>query len=308
MERNPIIVVANTGEDSLSIIDSDKYIERQRIVLPVQGGPYFLAGTDQAFNILITQYYNDTMLHFDLLNNKVLDTFILGRRPSYIANNIEKKAAYVSNADSNTISIVCMQKLKLVSQISVGSMPQGIDYNITKPVMAVANVHSSDIWIIDTDSYQVIKVIKLEGYPFQVKYSTNGKELYVGCSCPEKGETGIIIFMDTIRYEKHGEVEINGIPGQLYNTRDGRYLLTTSMGQGGLQIIDVIKKRVSTQISTNGMTHGMALDSNEKYVYVSNSDDASISIVDWELGEEKKVLVGKEPNGILYVDSKGFSS
>lgn len=50
------------------------------------------------------------------------------------------------------------------------------------------------------------------------------------------------------------------------------------------------------------MTQGITLDPQEKYVYVTNPYNNTISAVDWKSGMKVATLgVGNEPNGILFI-------
>lgn len=302
MNNKSMVAVANTGDSSISIIDPLTWEENRRITLSPNSGPYSLVKCNSNHHVLVSQYYDDSLAYIDLLSGKVLESILLGRRPSHIAYDGERSLAFITNSDSDTMSIVCTQAMKLMGQIGVGSMPQGIDYNPYKGSLAIANVNSNDIWIVDAEDFSVKKVIQLDKNPFQAKYSLDGKRLYISCSFSQDEDIGTVITVDTFDYSISSQLIIGGMPGQLYNTRDGKYILATSMGKGGLEIIDLNKKKTLKKVSTNGMTHGMALDHEEKYVYVANTDDNSVSVIDWKLG--KKILtigVGKEPNGIVFV-------
>src|SRR5690606_3012872 len=130
----------------------------------------------------------------------------------------------------------------LIGQLAVGSMPQGIDYNSDAELLAVANTHSNSIYIISTLDYRTIKTIKLDSYPFQVKFSLSNRLMFVGCSCSENQDRGSIAVFNTDDYSIESKIILKGIPGQIYETRNGRYILAASMGEGGLQIIDIEKK------------------------------------------------------------------
>jgi len=280
------IIVANTGDDSLSIIDCHtSWVEKHRIYMPPGSGPYALAKTKSSSYILASQYYGDSLLYIDLEHEKIKKSLFLGRRPSYMAASLQKNIVYITNMDSNSVSIVTMDDIKLIAQVTVGSMPQGIDCYADKEVLAVANTDSSSINIISTLDYSTLKEIKLKGFPFQVKYSLDGCQLFVGCSYLERQDEGVIIILDTEDYSINCEIPLSGIPGQIYHTKDGKYILAASMGGGGLQVIDIKKKRVIKNITTNGMTHGIAVDMEERYAYVTNTDDNSVSIVDWKKGK-----------------------
>lgn len=299
------IIVANTGEDSLSIIDSNTWIDNNRIHMPLGSGPYALAKTKDASNVLVSQYYGDSLLYIDLQNQEIKKSLFLGRRPSYMVADLQKNIIYISNMDSDSISMVEMDEIKLTGQVTVGSMPQGIDCYPDDEVLAVANTHSNSVYIINTFDYRILKTINLEGnYPFQVKYSLDGQQLFVGCSHVENQSGGSIIIINAKDYNISCEVPLTAIPGQIYQTQNKKYILATSMGNGGLQVIDIKKRRVIKNIATNGMTHGIAMDLEERYAYVTNSDDNSVSVVDWNNGTTvTSIEVGKEPNGIIFIPS-----
>ena len=56
------------------------------------------------------------------------------------------------------------------------------------------------------------------------------------------------------------------------------------------EIVDIEKEKPINHVPTNGMTHGMAVDQCEKYVYVTNPNDNSISVVDWKIGKKINTL------------------
>jgi len=297
------IVVANTGDNSLSIIDCHAGMESDRIYMPPDSGPYALVKAKDKSHILVSQYYGDSLLYIDLQHKDIKKSLFLGRRPGYMAIDPLNNILYITNADSDSISIVAVDdEIRLIGQLPVGSMPQGIDCHFNDEVLAVANTNSNSIYIINTFNYEICKVIKFESYPFQVKYSADGRRIFVGCSCLEKQEEGSIIVLNTDDYSIESEIFLNGMPGQIYETSDGKYVLAASMGKGGLQIIDLKKEKVIKNIVTNGMTHCIAVDRDEKYVYVTNTDDNSVSVVDWRNGRRlTNIQVGKEPNGILFI-------
>ncbi|HZJ83058.1 MAG TPA: hypothetical protein VFD57_04520 [Clostridia bacterium] len=302
MKSNSIVVVANAGDSSISIIDPYILKEVQRIKLFANTGPYDLLNWDPKHHIIMSQCYNDTLAYVDLINGKVLDTIVLGRRPCYIAHDTKSNMLFITNSDSDTISIVNGQKMTLEGQMRVGSMPQGIDCNVGMRTIAVANVNSNDVWIIDSDNFQIKKIIKLNQCPLHIKYSVDGKYLYVGCSCPNSDISGCLIILDTLKYNIQCKIQLRGLPGQLYDTRCGKYIIVTSMSKGGLDILDIHKGKVIKKLKTNGMTQGIAVDYEEEYVYVTNTDENSVSVVDWRRGKTvAEIKVGKEPNGIIFI-------
>lgn len=127
----------------------------------------------------------------------------------------------------------------------------------------------------------------------QVKYSAKGDVLFISCSSSNNGDMGSIKVVDAQSYKISAEISLNAIPGQIYSTKDGKYVFVASMGNGGLEIVDIEKEKPINHVPTNGMTHGMAVDQCEKYVYVTNPNDNSISVVDWKIGKNQYIEGGK---------------
>lgn len=304
MNYKHLIAVTNTGDSTISVIDPCRFEEIKRIQLPKDSGPYDIIEYDKSYKVLVSQYYADSIAAIDLLKGEVLDSIITGRRPWHMVYDKDRALAFVTNSDSDTVSVVCVQKMKLISQLKTGSLPQGINFDPFQRELAIANVNSNDVVIIDADSLLIKKLIKLEKNPMQVKYSAKGDVLFICCSSSNNDDVGSIKVLDTDSYKVIADIRLNAIPGQFYNTKDGKYVLVSSMGHGGLEIVDIEKKKIINHVPTNGMTHGMAVDQYEKYVYVTNPDDNSISIVDWKNARKINTLkVGKEPNGIVFISN-----
>jgi YVTN family beta-propeller protein len=298
-----MIVVANTGDSSISIIDPLKLDEVQRIKLLDNSGPYDLVSCNSGPYIFVSQYFADSLSCIDLLKGKVLDSIMVGRRPCHIAYDRKRDIIFTTNSDSDTVSIVRGIEMSLIGQIRVGSMPQGIDFDSVSNSLAIANADSRDVMIVDGDDFSIKQIIKLDQNPFYVQFSANGKSLFTSCFHSHNGDSGSVLVIDTYTNRVSREIPLESIPGQLYNTKDGQYLLIASMGKGGLEIFDINRKNPSIKVSTNEMTHGMAMDPRERYVYVTNPHDNSISAVDWKLGKKIATIgVGIEPNGILYIN------
>ncbi|MFY9279154.1 MAG: hypothetical protein WBI74_07875 [Caldicoprobacterales bacterium] len=302
MNYKSLIVVCNTGDSTISVIDPYLFREIERIQLPNDSGPYHLVGYDKSCKILVSQYYADSITSIDLLKGEILDSVATGRRPWYMVCDQEGGLAFVTNSDSDTISVVCIKKMKLISQMKTGSMPQGIDFNPHLRTLAIANFNSNNIMIIDADDLSEKKIIRLDKNPMQVKYSSKGDFLYIGCTSSNNSDMGSIKILDTGSYDTLTDISLNALPGQICNTKDGKYILIASMGNGGLVVVDIGEKKIVNHVPTNGMTHGMAMDPKEKYVYVTNPNDNSISVVDWVEGKKiNSMKVGKEPNGIIFI-------
>lgn len=302
MKNKSKVVVANTGDSSISIIDPYAWKEVHRIQLSANSGPYDVVKHGSGQKVMVSQSYADLLINVDILSGEVIESIAIGRHPCKIAYDNTRKLAFITNNDSDTMSIIDANKMKLMGQIGVGSMPQGIDFDPISRSLAIANVNSNDVMIIDSDNLTMRYIVKIDRNPLEVKYSTDGDKLYISCFIAQSCNAGSLIVVETKDYTIVSEISLKGMPGQLYISRTGDYLLVASLGKGGLEIIDVREMVSLRKIPTNGMTQGMAVDLEEKYVYVTNPDDNSMAVVDWKQGKKiATVEVGKEPNGIVFI-------
>jgi YVTN family beta-propeller protein len=305
MDYKPMLAVANTDDSSISLLDPNAWEETGRIQLPAKSGPYDLLTLGSGQRILVTLTYADALAYINLADGKVVEIMTIGRRPCHIAYDATENLAFITNSDTDTVSMVSIaraEKMKLIGQIQVGSMPQGIDFDHFTRDIAVANFNTADITIINADDLSIKSHIELEQNPVRVKYSPRGDKLYITCISSYNNDIGSVVVVDMTCYEVLCRIALMDLPGQLYITSDEKYVLVTSMGRGGLEIIDIFNRKSLMKVPTNGMTQGIALDNRGKYAYVTNPDDNSISKVDWRLGKKVATIgVGREPNGIVYV-------
>jgi YVTN family beta-propeller protein len=296
------VIIANMGDDSLSVIDSLENREVQRISLKRGAGPCSLVQATTESCILVIQSHDNSLVCYNLSQMEVENSVLVGSNPNFAAVDVMKNRLYVSNADSDSISILDVREFKLIGQITVGSMPQGIDIHPSSMIMAVANMNSHAIWILDNSEYNVIKKIRVEGYPSELKFSKCGSYLYTTCFSLDQHRDGRVVIINLKDYTMKQEILVGCIPLKLIETQDGRFLMVTSTGKGCLDVIDMQSKNVVKRIETGGMAHSVALGKYEKYAYITNIDEGTVAIIDWKSGKKiVNIPVGKEPNGILYI-------
>jgi YVTN family beta-propeller protein len=302
MNMQDKIIVTNTGDDSLSIIDPLEMKEQERIYLGNGVGPSDVVVINNSTSALIVQSYANSLAYYDLLKKKMKKSFFVGSHPCCIVIDGKGLWAYIVNSDSDSVSIISKEKVRLAGQISVGFYPQGLDCHPNKPLMAVANMNSQDVWLLETEEYRVEKIIRINGYPCKVRFSRDGRYMFVTYSQIEHPEEGGIVIIDLKSASINYIAKINAMPSNMYETLDGHYLVIASTGVGGLEVIDIPKRRVMPIIQTNGMAHDVAADPHEKYMYVTNTDDQTVSVIDWNARKKvTDIAVGKEPNGICYI-------
>jgi YVTN family beta-propeller protein len=81
---------------------------------------------------------------------------------------------------------------------------------------------------------------------------------------------------------------------------DGRLLLTVNPDSNSISLIDTVSRRLLAEIPVGPNPQTVSVDPSGGRAYITNRDDATLSIVDLNLGREVgALLVGDEPFGVL---------
>src|SRR3712207_3782705 len=93
-----------------------------------------------------------------------IKTIPIGDNPRYVVLNPDETLAYVTNTDSNTVSLVDTELIEVVNQIPVGNGPYGIAFSADGGDLSyVSNMRGNDISIIDTSSNAIITTMAAGG-------------------------------------------------------------------------------------------------------------------------------------------------
>ncbi|HEY2913186.1 MAG TPA: beta-propeller fold lactonase family protein, partial [Candidatus Angelobacter sp.] len=90
--------------------------------------------------------------------------------------------AYVSNGGSNSVTVIDLRALSILTTVSVGRSPTGLAVNPRKNEIYVANTESNNISVIDAETNKVVSTIGVHRAPFFVDVSSDGKRAYVANS------------------------------------------------------------------------------------------------------------------------------
>lgn len=114
-------------------------------------------------------------------------------------------------------------------------------------------------------------------------------------------------FIDPVARKVTRKVDVGAVPIQLYATPDNQWLFVANQGSkqrpdDTVSVIDVKAGRVAKTLRTAPGAHGVVVESDGRYAYVTNIYGNSVSAIDIE---SMKVIattpVGKGPNGISFM-------
>ena len=86
----------------------------------------------------------------------------------------------------------------------------------------------------------------------------------------------------------------------MVQTSGGDFLLMTSAGTGRLEVVDLGSMSIRASIKTGSMANDVVIDFTERYAYVTNTLEDTVSVIDWFASRKIcDIKVGNEPNGII---------
>lgn len=293
------IIIANTGEDTLTCLDIEK---RQVIdILDFKSigksfiGPYELLTTGNRF-IYCINIYDNSLYKIDMDTKEVEDTVYVGSCPTCI--KFFNENFYIVNTDSNSISVVDEESFSLVESIPVGEKPTDIVIDEINMKIYIANSNGYSINKIDLVSGENT-TIKLENNPIKIIIEENSMYIlsYVNNSPLHKSNISILN-LETLDVESITDLE--GIFNTMIKINSSEIIFTTNIGNGYLYRMDVKKGNLLSKTNLSGIPNKLAWDGN-KIIYITNISNNTLTIFDIKTNKViQNINVGIEPNGILF--------
>ncbi|WP_048107514.1 PKD domain-containing protein [Methanosarcina barkeri] len=202
--------------------------------------------------------------------------------------------AYITNSESNSVSVIDATTNKVTTTIPVGSNPTGVAINPNGTKVYAVNARSSDVSVIDTATNSVVATVRAGNFPQGIVVSPNGKKVYVtnrysnNVSVIDAGANTVVSTLNTGKS-----------PAGVAVSPDGKKLYVTNYEDNTVSIFDTTTKTVITTISVGRGPKEISVTPDGTRVYVANSDSKSISVIDTATNSVTNTLtVGRIPSGV----------
>lgn len=294
------ILVANTGDDSLSVIDLKENVLIQTISLSKlakkdkQLGSHDITISEEGL-LYIVNPYDDSIMKIDFDDTILLDIIKVGRHPTSIKVFGDK--IYVVNSDSNSISIIDGKTFSLIEDVSVGEKPTDIQIDDQSLKIFVSNENSYSISILDVNS-ETISSLTLDKQP--IKILIDDKRLFV-LSYINNGITNYsnLSEMEMGNYSSIMSIDLKGIFNNFIKLKDKEIFYMSNAEDGYLYKISIDDEVSISKIYLGGMP-GNIISDGENKLYITNTLSNDLTIIDESSNRIiNKIRVGKEPYGIL---------
>lgn len=223
----------------------------------------------------------------------------VGKHPAHVVVSPDGSLAYVSNSADNTISVIDAATRSPLATIPVGKFPHGLRISPDGKEIYIADMKGGTVSVVDTASRKEVAQIPVGKMPAQVGFTPDGRLVAVSLA----GENAVAV-IDTATHKVAHKVSVGNMPIQLFVTPDSRTLVVANQGShekpgNSVSVVDLESFKVTSTVETGAGAHGVVIDREGRYAYVTNSFADSVSKVDIKEGKVvKTVPVSKNPNGI----------
>ncbi len=178
--------------------------------------------------------------------------------------------------------------------IPVGKGPDAMFLTPDERFLYIANVEDSFISAIDTRKDKVVATIDGTDYPWG--FARLGESNLVAVSGYDKGVDLIDFTTHEIVRSRRYEHNLGGITA----TKDGQTLFVVGTGVSKVFRIDAQTLDVVDEYATGNGPDGVGISKDDSKIYVTNTKDGTISVIDVKTKQAKVIETGGKPELIHY--------
>ena len=221
-----------------------------------------------------------------MIKNKNLFLLLLAFLIAIYLKSAYSDYIFVSNENSDSITILNEKNKKIIKSISTGGRPRDMKFSKDKTKLYIVVSEENHIAILNLNKLKITGYIKTGDDPEIFDISPNGKLLAVS---NEDDNELTIIDLSTKKILK--SIQNVGVEPEGVNfSPDGRFVFVTSEGTNSVIIVDPWKQEIINEILVgNRPRRGIFVNEGSEY-WVSNELNGSVSIINTKNLEIMKTI------------------
>jgi YVTN family beta-propeller protein len=202
--------------------------------------------------------------------------------------------AYITNAGSNTVSVIDSASNTVVATVAVGTTPIGVAVNPAGTRAYVANAGSNTVSVIETATNTVVATVAVGAYPYGVAVNPAGTRAYVA-----NQDSSNVSVIDTATNTVVATVAVGGTPRGVAVNPAGTRVYVTNNASHNVSVIDTASNTVVATVAVGTNPFGVAFNPAGTRAYVANQGGNNVSVIDTASNTVvATVAVGTVPNGV----------
>lgn len=303
------LIVANTGGDSLNVVDlkanciSDTIYLCSRVNFnkcnrTISDGPYIgphqvILGKDK--KLYSVNSYDNSVYRINMCSKEVEEAVLVGSFPSHI--QMANGNIFVTNSDSNSISIIDEKEFHIIENIPVGEKPHDIKIDEINNTIYVANNNGYSISIIDMNK-SIEQHISLKYNPLHIVIIN--KTMVILCPPSNGMLCSKILILNLTNNEIIKDIEIAGVIFDMTISQDENIIYVTNAEDGCIYIININYGKIISKHHIGGMPNNIVFHDGK--IFVSDALENKLTIFDCNYYVIiDSINVGLEPSGLTII-------
>lgn len=245
---------------------------------------------------------DNTLVQLNTETGAVVAKVALGQQPSVIAASPAGDILAISNAKSDSVSIVTTADNKVSKTVALdaGSAPYGVAVSEDGARVYVVNEAKNSISVIDVAAGRVTATIQVPGGPSKITMSPDGSLLWAPTA------SGTIHVVDTLTNTV--STTVTGIANPVavaFNPTGTRAYVTSAPPSqpGAVVVVDTSNYTIGQRIAVGTNPYSITLSPGGTRAYVSNFDSNNVSVIDLLTNRvADTVQTGKAPIEVAIVN------
>ena len=293
-----VLLVGNKGEDSVSFIDLATGKELGRS--PTGKMPHEIAISPDGRQAAVVAYGDKTIDLFDVATRATLKTIDLSPNegPHGIAW-LRDGRIVVTTERSKSIAVVDPAAGKVISSIKTdqeGTHMVAVTSDGTTAY--TANIPAGTVTVVDLPQGKKLRDVVVGGRPEGIALSRDELVLWVGDL-----EGSRVQAFDTDTFDRLTEIKTGGVPIRVAASPDGKWIVTSNLGAGGLTIIDAVARKHVRDVTLSGKQEAgqvtILFSKDGKRIYAAETGGNVVAEVDLDSGRVlRRLPAGKNGDGL----------
>jgi len=208
--------------------------------------------------------------------------------------------AYITNAGSNTVSVIDTARNVVVATVSVGSGPMGVAVNPSGTRVYVASLTTNSVVVIDTATNTVSATVAVAGSPVGVAVNPSGTRVYATTIFSNN-----VSVIDTATNAVVATIPVSTTPAGIAVNSSGTRAYVAIMGTGNnpgstVQVVDTATNVVIANVAVGVGPQTVALNPAGTLAYATVAGSNSVAVIDTATNRVvRNIAVGGSPGGIV---------
>ena len=221
----------------------------------------------------------------------------MARTISVKSSSSAEPYAYITNVDSNTVSVIDTATNTVIATVPVGMKPSGVAVSPDGSKVYVTNGYSNSVSVIDTATNTVTATVPVGSIPLGIAVTPDRTKVYVA-NWGSNGIGNTISVIDTSTNTVIATIPVGSWLLRNYCQSGWKRVYAATRGSNSVSVIDTSTNTVVAKIYVGNDPEGVAVNSDGSMVYVTRYHENIVSVIDTGMNSVIASVAIKNPEGI----------